>query len=564
MRERPTLTRRGVLALAAAGASGAALAWLAACGSGGGTGGAGAGGAGHAAGHGGHGAPAGAAFDAIEGVRDGRQTGLMIRSRIALPKPYGWALPRLHPAKPERGADGVDRYRITARAGTAELLPGVATPVFAYDGRFPGPLIESRRGRPVSVRLRNELPFPTVTHLHGGSTPAEHDGFPCDLVLPAGGWPHALHHAGRTSAGEREYRYPLEQRAATLWYHDHRMDFTGPQVWLGLAGAHVHRDEEELALPLPRGERELVLMIADRSFDADGSLLYPSVDRELAEHGGVTGGFHEGVLGDVILVNGRAWPELDVEPARYRLRFVNASNARHYRLTLDGLAHDEPPFVQIGGDGGLLEAPVRHRRLPIAPGERFDVVVDFTGLRRGALVELGNAEGEGGTARVMRFRVVADRADDASSVPERLSTVERLDPAAAVRTRTFSFGRDADAAAGAAAGGTGGAVWRINRQGYDPGASLAEVRPGEIEAWEFTGDTRHPVHVHLSPFQVIARGDGPPAATDAGWKDTVSLGPGDRVRVLVRFDARPGRFMLHCHTLEHEDMAMMANFDVVP
>lgn len=553
----PTLTRRGVLALAAAGTSGAALAWLAACGSGGG-----AVGGGHGAAGAGHGGEA-AGFDAIEGVRDGEQTGLMIRSRLALPKPYGWALPRLRPVQPDRGADGVDRYRFTARAGSAELLPGVRTPVFAYDGVFPGPLIESHRGRPVSVRLRNELPFPTVTHLHGGSSPAEHDGFPCDLVLPVGGWPHRLHHEGRTSEGEREYRYPLEQRAATLWYHDHRMDFTGPQVWLGLAGAHVHRDEEELALPLPRGERELVLMIADRSFDADGSLLYPSIDRELAEQGGVTGGFHEGVLGDAILVNGRAWPELEVEPAQYRLRFVNASNARHYRLTLDGVAHDEPPFVQVGGDGGLLEAPVRHRALQMAPGERFDVVVDFRGLRAGARVELGNAFGEGGTARVMRFRVGTDDAEDVVVVPDRLSAFERLDPAAAVRTRRFSFGRDAAAAAAASTGaGTGAAVWRINREGYDPDASLATVVAGEVEEWEFTSDTRHPVHVHLSPFQVVGRGAGGPGAYDAGWKDTIALGPGERARVLVRFDAQAGRFMLHCHNLEHEDMAMMANFDV--
>lgn len=558
--ERRGLTRRGALAVLMGGATAGAAAWLA--------GEAGAssllGGPAGTSPHAGH-APAAGVLTALDGVREGGQTGLLIRSRLRLPEPFTTPLPLMRPARPERLPDGSDCYRITARPGFAELLPGVRTRVLGYDGRMPGPLIESRHGTPVVVRLRNELPFPVSTHLHGGSTPAVHDGFPTDVVLPAGGWRHDLLHAGRTSDSVREYVYPLEQRAAMLWYHDHRMDFTGAQVWLGLAGMHLHRDDEELALPLPRGDREVALMIADRSFGEDGSLLYPAADPRLITHGGVTGGFHEGVLGDVILVNGRAWPRFDVEPAQYRLRLVNGSNARWYRLTLDGLAHDEPGFVQVGGDGGLLAAPVRHRALQIAPGERFDVVVDFRGLRRGAVVDLGNALGTGSTERVMRFRVAYDSAQDTASVPDTLSTVETLAGPVA-HTRTFSFGRS-DSAADAPAGGHGAeghaAIWRINGEGYDPRRAVASVRAGDVEEWEFTTDTRHPVHVHLSPFQVVARGTGGPGPYDAGWKDTVALGPGERVRIRVRFDPLPGRYMLHCHNLEHEDMAMMANFDVV-
>ncbi|MBS1674725.1 MAG: multicopper oxidase domain-containing protein, partial [Actinobacteria bacterium] len=193
----------------------------------------------------------------MAGVREGTQTGLLLRSRIPLPAPFGWALPRLTAARLDRRADGSDAYAVIARTSMAEMLPGVRTRVHAYGGTVPGPLIVSRRGTPVVVRLRNELPFPVSTHLHGGRTPAAHDGFPTDLVLPSGGWRHPVPHEGRTNDGEREYRYPLEQRAATLWYHDHRMDFTGAQVWLGLAGMHLHRDDEEDALPLPRGPREV-------------------------------------------------------------------------------------------------------------------------------------------------------------------------------------------------------------------------------------------------------------------------------------------------------------------
>ncbi|MBO9625016.1 MAG: multicopper oxidase family protein [Microbacterium sp.] len=543
------ITRRGALALAVAGATAGAVAWLVGEAEG-------APGTGVHSGspHAGHGSDAVAG---LEGVRERGQTGLLLRSRIDLPAPFGSPLPLLRPARAVHTAQG-DLYEITARSAVAELLPGVQTTIHAYDGRMPGPLIVSRRGTPVIVRVRNELPFPVTTHLHGGRTPAVHDGFPTDLVLPVGGWPHPLAHEGRIAEGGRDYVYPLDQRAATLWYHDHRMDFTGAQVWLGLAGMHLHRDEEEDALSLPRGDREVPLMIADRAFDADGSLMYPAVDRDLAVVGGVTGGFHDGVLGDVILVNGRAWPELEVEPAQYRLRLVNASNARWYRLTLDGLAHDEPGFVQIGGDGGLLAAPVRHRALQLAPGERFDVVVDFRGLRRGDAVVLGNALGDGSTAKVMRFRVRADQADDDVVVPDVLGVVEPLGEP--VRARSFSFGR-ADAAGASASGHA--AVWRINGEGYDPTTAVAEVRAGDVEEWEFTTDNRHPVHVHLSPFQVVARGARGPGPFDAGWKDTIALGPGERARVRVRFDADPGRYMLHCHTLEHEDMAMMANFDVV-
>ncbi|MFD0851555.1 multicopper oxidase family protein, partial [Actinomadura adrarensis] len=161
--------------------------------------------------------------------------------------------------------------------------------------------------------------------------------------------PHA-----QVSTHRRTYAFPMRQRATALWYHDHRMDFTGAQVWKGLAGLCVVRDDEEDALPLPRGEREVPLFLCDRSFDADGQLAYPATDPTLLGAPGMDESIMGGAQGDVVLVNGAPWPYLEVTATRYRLRLVNASNARRYELRLDGPAGSE--FVQIGGDGGLLRA----------------------------------------------------------------------------------------------------------------------------------------------------------------------------------------------------------------
>jgi spore coat protein A len=287
-----------------------------------------------------------------------------------------------------------------------------------------------------------------VVHLHGGVTPPEHDGYATDVVTPVGG-----HGAGRGSGnggharpnvvgeGSFDYHYPNGQRAATLWYHDHRMDFTGPQVWRGLAGFHILRDEEEDALPRPDGEKDVPLMICDRSFAEDGSLLYPSIDPSLMGEPGVTDAYMQGVLGDVILVNGAPWPEMGVSNTKHRFRILNASNARRYELALDPEPGEGSSFVQVGSDGGLLSAPAAHRTIPIAPAERFDVVIDFSKYGIGTRVTLKNRLGDGRTADIMRFRIVRNEKEE-SAVPERLSDMgefEALEETAAMPTRRFRF-----------------------------------------------------------------------------------------------------------------------------
>jgi FtsP/CotA-like multicopper oxidase with cupredoxin domain len=463
-----------------------------------------------------------------------------------------------------------------------EILPGVRTEVWGYDGIFPGPTLVSRSGRRTVVQHRNELSVPTVVHLHGGHTPATSDGYPTDLILPSGSVATGSATAGVAAVsatagvaagatgmasmpgmpnmtadpsavitqGTREYVYPFQQRAATLWYHDHRMGFTGPSVWRGLAGFHLVHDDEEDALPLPGGERDIPLMLADRAFAADGSLLYPAVDPSGLHQAGVQGAYDQGVLGDVILVNGAPWPELEVDAVRYRFRVLNASNARRYRIGLDPAPPGGAGLVQIGSDGGLLAAPIAHDTIDLSPAERFDLVIDFSHYRVGDVVTLRNLLGSGSTANVMRFRVVRGATRDESRIPARLAAIEPLAPSSAVARRTFLFAMTDDG-------------WTINGARFDPAGSGPNPRLGTVEIWRFISDFQHSIHMHLGQFQIVGRDGRGPGPFDAGWKDTVDLSPAQAIDVIVRFDDYRGRFLFHCHNLEHEDMAMMANFHVV-
>lgn len=475
----------------------------------------------------------------------GGSTGALLTSSVPLPGPFGVDLPRLTPLRP----DGEGRARMTVRRKPIEILPGRTTEIAGYDGLFPGPTIEATKGVPLRLTVANELDVPIVNHLHGGVVPPEHDGYPTDFVQPR---------------GERTYEYPLDQRAATLWYHDHAMDLTGPNVYAGMAGAFVVRDPAEDDLGLPRDDRELTLVITDRSFGDDAELVYP------VDGGRMDSRYHGGLLGDVMLVNGAPWPRADVDAARYRLRILNACNARRLELALD----PGGDIVQVGTDLGLLTRPHRRQTLTLAPAERADVVVDFSEHAVGSSVTLVNRLDDGTMGQVMRFDV-ARRARDDSRVPSTLAHIERLDPADVVVTRDFTLslgargqgaaghgahGSGAGGGAGGGAGaGTGGgdlAMWSINGQPYRPGVDIATPRLGTLERWRFTTDVHHPVHAHLVGFQVEQ--DGAPA-----WKDTIDVGPTSRAEVLVPIEGYRGRYVLHCHNLEHEDRMMMADFSVV-
>lgn len=463
----------------------------------------------------------------------GGSTGTLLSSSAPLPRPFGTDLPRLTPLRPDRGG----RTRVTVRRKAVEILPGRTTEIAGYDGLFPGPTIEATKGVPLHLTVANELDVPIVNHLHGGVVPPEHDGYPTDFVQPG---------------ASRVYEYPLDQRAATLWYHDHAMDLTGPNVYAGMAGAFVLRDPAEEDLGLPREERELTLVITDRSFGEDAELVYPVTD------GVIDRRYHGGLLGDVMLVNGAPWPRTDVDAARYRVRTLNACNARRLSLALDPGGE----ITQVGTDLGLLTTPHRRSTLTLAPAERADVVIDFSEHSPGSRVTLVNRIGHGDMAQVMRFDVARWAADD-SRVPDRLSTIERISSADVVRTRDFhlSLGSrlsdsDQHGSHGSSEHGSSLQMWSINGKPYRPGVDIAQPQLGTVERWRFTTDVHHPVHAHLVHFQVEQ--DGAPA-----WKDTIDVAPSSRAEVLVPIEGYRGRYVLHCHNLEHEDRMMMADFSVV-
>ena len=434
--------------------------------------------------------------------------------------------------EPTKQTDSQDEYEIVQCEAEQEILPGHKTMIWGYEGCFPGPTIRVRRDRAIVVRHTNRLSTHTVVHLHGGMTPADSDGFATDMVPP----------------GEsRTYTYSNRQRASTLWYHDHAMDRTGENIYRGLAGFYIIDDEEELALPLPRGPFDVPLLLQDRSFNADGSLQYDTDE-------------HRGFKGDVLLINGVPWPRMEVATRKYRFRILNGSNARLFELALS----TGEPLTLIGTDGGLLAEPVQVKTLPLSMAERAEVIIDFARHTRGDNVFLLNAREKGNSAQLMRFDVMKQEADD-SKIPSQLSDPGFPSRPENAKTRTWTFRASFNPS-----GGPPPIAWTINGKKFDPDRSDAKVALDEIELWRFRNEAAlrflgrpHPAHVHLAHFQILERNSKSPLSHERGWKDTVALDPGEEVLVMLRFGQFRGRYMLHCHNLEHEDHSMMSRFDVV-
>jgi FtsP/CotA-like multicopper oxidase with cupredoxin domain len=449
-------------------------------------------------------------------------------------------------------------------------------------GQYPlglGPTFIGRSGEPIVARFVNRLPedhvgfgepFMTV-HLHGGHQEARSDGFPEDIP----GFPAVIR-----PGASRDYCYPLldsgfsigapdaTDRPATLWYHDHLLDFTGPNVYRGLAGLFLFFDEldtgsERTGLRLPSGEFDVPLVVQDRRLDRNAQLVYDALTD------------HDGFLGDKFLVNGVIQPFFQVKRRKYRFRVLNGSNARFLGLFLaseDGRTH---PFDLIATEGGLLASPVRGQTLSLlSPAQREDLVIDFSRFREGTVLFLENRldqpDGRGpkgdferpellGSGTRLLKLVVGPEAEDPSRVPDVLRPFAAISAAEIARAsrRTFEFERRRG-------------VWVINGENVDLERPLAVARCNEPEVWRFKnggGGWWHPVHVHLE-FMHVLRRDGRVATRveerdGLAKRDVITLGPGSDVEVFFKFRDFTGPFVFHCHTLEHEDFFMMARFDVV-
>ncbi|WP_281848787.1 multicopper oxidase domain-containing protein [Dyella sp. GSA-30] len=486
-----------------------------------------------------------------------RLAGFGVHSPSKLPVRFSTPLPIPPVLEPFRVDETGVHYALEQREDVAHLFPGQATRIWGYNGLFPGPTIRARRGVPAHVHHTNHLSTPTVVHLHGGRTPADSDGFPNDFVIPRGFSAADFPICGTSNpdslkklqdfASSATYTYPNDQRAATLWYHDHAMGGTGKNVYMGLAGFYLIDDEEASALQLPAGAFDVPLMICTRQFDDAGQLVY-------ADHG------KRGASGDTVLVNGAPWPVFRVERRRYRFRLLNACNATTLTLALS-----EGSMTLIATDGGLVEQPLSLDTLPLAMAERADVVIDFSRYPAGQQVMLHNREALGTLGDILRFEVTEATGTDDSAVPAKLTAIAPLTPPKGARERSFVFGARPEFVLRVPP-----IYWSINGQRFDPERVDADPVLGDVEVWRFIyartmfPTSVHPAHIHAVQFQILTRNGEPPAPHERGWKDTVRLVEGDDVRVAVRFDAYPGRYLLHCHNLEHEDHDMMARFDIRP
>ncbi|MEV8534820.1 multicopper oxidase domain-containing protein [Streptomyces sp. NPDC051211] len=432
--------------------------------------------------------------------------------------PFQVAMPVPPVLRPQWISGTTDYYSLPVKPASVEILPGLSTPVLTYGGIFPGPTIKARSRRRTVVSQRNETPSGTSMHLHGAVTDPENDGGPMDLIA---------------TGGERKYTYLNPQVAATLWYHDHAHHLEAEHVYRGMAGVYQLTDANEESLPLPRGAYDVPIVIRDIALNEDGSLFFS----------------HDFFTRKQILVNGKPQPYFKVDARKYRLRVINGSNLRPLDLKLS----DGGEFVQIASDRGLLPAPYTTTRLPLSPGERADIIVDFSRYALGTSVVLENTMlASPSTKEIMRFDVVRKVADF-SSVPARLAELPATEEP--VNTRTFAMSMDA-----AGTGFMNGKVWDANRVD-------TTVRWGDTEIWEIKNldaQIPHNFHIHLVDFRVLDINGVPPVPGEAGLKDTVRVMPGQTVRILVSFKTPyAGRYYYHCHLIDHSAMGMMANLDIV-
>jgi spore coat protein A len=455
-------------------------------------------------------------------------------------------------------------YRIAMRQFESKVHRDLKpTRMWGYGSSSPGPTFETQSGQGILVEWANELPrahflpidytihgadpdkpqVRTVVHLHGAKAPPESDGYPEDWYVP-----------GKSVISY----YPNRQEAAMLWYHDHALGINRLNVFAGLLGVFLVRDGIEDSLNLPKGKYEIPLVIYDRIFDRQGQLSYPvSADPKSP--------WTSDVFGDAILVNGKLFPYLEVEPRAYRFRVLNAANGRFFRLSLS----NGQVFHQIGTDQGLLPAPVELKRALVVPGERADLIVDFSGHGGEQIVVKNDA------FMVMQFRVSRSESRGAGALPATLRPVFRIAESAAVKTRMLTLGEKDDLVQRPM-------VMLLNNSHWNMPVTEKPVLDS-VEIWNLINltDDSHPIHLHLVRFQILDRrrfhfftyqttgvlkytgAAVAPEASESGWKDTVRADPGMVTRIIIRFEGFPGRYVWHCHILEHEDNEMMRPYEIV-
>jgi spore coat protein A len=462
-----------------------------------------------------------------------------------------------------------DHLRIPIREASVQVLPGRKTRMWTYGGSFPGPTIRRRAGNRTKVtfvhRLGRKAGELTI-HLHGGHSRSQFDGqpggytkslrFPSYCRIPQGLSDRASGNSLLLRPGRRKtYVYDLiedgrPERAAFQWYHDHRLNATSPNVWMGLAGMWIIEDGFEDSLRLPRGKRDIPLLIADRAFDRHNQLTDPFVGQRPPD---------DGVTGPHVLVNGAYLPRHRVSARRHRLRLLNASSFRSYNLYLSNGA----PLVQIGTDSGLMPRSVKRNRILIGPGERAEAIVDFSSAA-GRSVELLSGRRHDGenslgarpfVGPVMQFRV-GRRGPDRTRLPQRLRPL----PAWTRKAR-----RAPDRTWVIAIGGLFRPVWTINNKTFNPARADAFPVLDTTETWQITNRSAvtHVMHMHHTDWYMLARNGRRPPPWERCLKETFFVTPGETILVAGHFSDFVGKYVIHCHMLDHEDHGLMTQFEVV-
>jgi len=485
---------------------------------------------------------------------------------------------------------------LKATSGAAQILPGKPTNVWRYAANvvkgdpgavvtlpetYTGPIIRAKKGQKVRVTFTNDLPAgqPSIVHWHGLIVPQAADGHPMYQI-----------DAGKTYV----YEFEVGNRAGTYWFHPHTHGKTGLQVNKGLAGLFIVSDPEQDALALPSGEFDLPLVIQDRTFDADNQFVYDVQNMSGMNHDMGSMNMNAmmqgmmGFLGDRILVNGKPDFALSASTRAYRLRLLNGSNSRIYKLAWS----DGSPITVLGVDGGLLDKPISKKYVMLAPAQRAEIWLDLSGRKVGDEITLeslafetgetggmmmggGSAPALGQPMRILKVKVDKQSAETLK-LPDKLTALTPLQTSEAgnaAAPRQFKLTLN-------------GMTWLINNRQFEMDKAAADevVNLGATEIWEFSNEKNpgammdangmaHPIHMHGVQFNVLSREVLPDlkpirdtvmdGIVDEGWRDTVLVMPGEKVRVIVRF-TMPGRFLYHCHNLEHEDQGMMRNFDVKP
>ena len=448
-------------------------------------------------------------------------------------------------------------YAIRQREADHSFHPDLPlNKIWGFNGIFPGPTFQARYGIPIVVRFYNDLPADhvgfgvpqTSTHLHNAHVGSESDGFPADF-FDSGLFKD--HHYPNVLAGGDS-----REALGTLWYHDHRVDFTSQNVYKGLAGFCLLFDELDSgdetdpnpqAFRLPSGEFDIPLLFADKGFTQNGEVFFDVFN-------------FDGFLGDKFTVNGVIQPFLKVARRKYRFRLLDAGPSRFYEFFLSS----GQPFILIANDGNLLPAPLIVQSVRLGVANRMDVIVDFSNYRIGDQILLLNrleqVDGRGPTGKllspgtpILRFDVDRD-APDPSQVPAAMRPLPEIDLAQVATIRRWEFKRDQGA-------------WSVNGKFFNANEVRATPKQGTAEIWVLKNGGAgwsHPIHIHLEEFQILSRNGHRPAPHEVARKDVVELGPGDEVRVFMRFRDFLGKYPAHCHNTVHEDHAVMFRWDVVP